>query len=207
MDSLHVDNPHTLSIKVQDQHCTIQWNLCLIFFSLLAATLNLIPYLHFIIRHDTSLPTLAWLFPLIRATGGAFCVIAEQLLLQRRILTILRHRIAYLAINQKMKQNKCRVDGMKVFSHERSIWRTVRRAMRFRTWKSGEEKVPILWCDIATSKQCLWDLLCYMKSFPEGDSDLKKLAECIPNMPNAGASAVEHLQKLHFPGQLVENFY
>ena len=209
LDSLHVDNPHALKIAIKEPRRTAQWNLCLIFFSLLAAALNLIPYLHFIIRHDTSRNMLAWLFPLVRASGGSFCVVAGQLLLQRRILTILGHRIAYLGINQKLKQNKFRVDRMRIFPHERSIWRTARRVFKPRFWKrdSNEEKDPILWCDTATSEQCLWDLLCYMKSLPAGNVDLEKLAQCIPGAPESGTSAVEYLQKNYFGGQFVENFY
>ena len=208
LGNLHVDNHHTLSIKINDQRHTIHWNFCLIFFSFLATALNIIPYLHFIILQDTSVPALAWLFPLVRAIGGSFCVIAGQLLLQRRILTILRHRITYLGINRQIRKNKCRIDRMKIFPHKRSIWRTARRVFKpsFWWWNSKEEKVPILWCDTATSEQCLWDLLCYMKSLSDGDPDLIKLARCIPGT-QPGATAAEHLQKHCFQGQLVEKLY
>ncbi|KAJ7801961.1 hypothetical protein B0H14DRAFT_2614841 [Mycena olivaceomarginata] len=63
------------------------------------ALLGICPYLHFSIRHHTSslLPSLA--FPLLRVIGGVLCVFPAQLMIQHRVLTILRQRILFQRIN------------------------------------------------------------------------------------------------------------
>ena len=193
--NLHVDNPHTLSVKIKDQASTTRWNLFLVLCSMMASGVSLIPYLHFLIVRDTSLLLLAWLFPIIRAMSGSFCVIAGQLLLQRRILTIFRQRMLFMRIHQNIKENKLNIDLMKINPHERRMWGSLREAASFWNWHAPIETVPIQWRDDITSEECLWDLYCYMRSLPIESSALEKLAACIPDLPNDNTHAAERLRK------------
>ncbi|KIM81545.1 hypothetical protein PILCRDRAFT_496126 [Piloderma croceum F 1598] len=123
LEDRHIHNPENLSVQLNDRPQSIStsswkvlrpsWNTSLVITSLLVAGLSLIPYLHFIIRHDTSLPLLAWLFPLIRAIGSILCVVPAQFILQNRILLILKQRILFMQIDKCMKDMNIDVTSLK----------------------------------------------------------------------------------------------
>ncbi|KAJ7250610.1 hypothetical protein C8J57DRAFT_677312 [Mycena rebaudengoi] len=75
------------------------WNLKLLFCSLLVSLLGIGPYLHFSIRQHTSSLPLALTFPVVRVIGGLLCVFPAQLLIQHRIMAIVRQRILFKRIN------------------------------------------------------------------------------------------------------------
>jgi hypothetical protein len=96
----------------------LSWNLWLMIVSLAVATIGVIPYLRFSIRHDTSYLSLSVFFPLCRVVGGLVCVFSGQFLLQQRIFLILRQRILFRLINDPLKQ---RTD-IKVPTTSIAIW-------------------------------------------------------------------------------------
>jgi hypothetical protein len=90
-------------------HFYKSWNLQLIFFSVVVAAAGVTPYVRISARHDTSYLSLAILFPLCRVMGGLFCVLAGQILLQRRIAMIMRQRLLFWLINDPLKQGSTEV--------------------------------------------------------------------------------------------------
>ncbi|KAJ7791540.1 hypothetical protein B0H14DRAFT_193607 [Mycena olivaceomarginata] len=86
------------------------WNIRLLLCSLLVAILGLAPYFHFFAQHQTLVPRVELLFPLLRVMGGTLCVFPSQIILQRRILAILRQRILFKCINDLVEEK----DGLKI---------------------------------------------------------------------------------------------
>jgi len=155
-----------------------QWNSYLTFSSLIGAGISLIPYLHFIIVHDTSRLSLAWIFPVMRAMGGSCCVIGGQQLLQSRILTIIQQRLDFMDINQFLEKQEIDITTMSIRPREGYI-------SQLWNWRATPKKVPIQWSYNKTSEACLQDLYRYLDLF-EGtaDEDLEKLLRHISGLPN-----------------------
>ncbi|KAL0569334.1 hypothetical protein V5O48_012630 [Marasmius crinis-equi] len=75
-----------------------EWNRYLVLTSLVASLLSLTPYVY-LARDDWS-SLLAWLFPAFRSFGSLLCVVAVQLILQRRILRITQSSLLLLQARQ-----------------------------------------------------------------------------------------------------------
>lgn len=152
LDSLSIKlNGRSQSIHIHNWRISLPWKTCLIICSLLVAGLSIIPYLHFLIRHDTSRRLLSWLFPIIRAVGSFLCVIPAQFILQNRILMILNQRILFMRINKRLVDSNIDI--------------------------TSEGKATIRWGDSYTSEECLWALYNHLRSSDVEQGS--KLAKCI----------------------------
>jgi hypothetical protein len=125
LEEKHLDNPDRLTIGINNQSSTIHlpsWNISLLICSMFVASFSFIPYLHFIIRHDTSNRRVAWLFPLIRVLGGVLCVVPSQIILQNRILLILNQRILFMRIDRRIKNLEGPFKWGAQFTSEECLW-------------------------------------------------------------------------------------
>ncbi|PPQ82223.1 hypothetical protein CVT25_008078 [Psilocybe cyanescens] len=110
------------------------WNLKLILFTFLSAPLALTPYLYIILRSQNSGDPLflaGWGFPIIRVAGCALCVIVVQVLIQIRVLVIIRMRLLFISMDRIIKD-----EGINLES----------------------KPYNLLWNSHTTSETCLWDL-------------------------------------------------
>jgi len=80
------------------------WNFNLSLFSVAFASFGLLPYIALIreSNHPNGIPFLftGWGFPVLRVLGSVLCVIVSQLLIQMRILVILKTRLLFMTIDQ-----------------------------------------------------------------------------------------------------------
>jgi len=186
-----------MQIKFKDQ--VSPWNFYLVSASLIAAAASLFPYLHFIIVHDTSSASRAWIFPAMRAMGGFFCIVGGQQLLQKRIVTIVQQRLNFMDISQFLEKEKIDVTTMSIPS-PRAIW-------TFWNRRAPLEKVLIRWDHNKTSEACLQDLYRYLELFEwtadeDRDSEkMKKLLHHISGLPDKPTGERFHKKYLELLGE------
>jgi len=172
-------------MKVKFKDPVALWNFRLVLSGLITAGASLIPYFHFIIFHDTSSPLRAWIFPIIRAMGGFFCIFGGQMILQKRIITVIQQRLDFIYIARFLKKKEFNVMAMSIPPSHETHWRTT------------PENIPIRWDIERTSEECLQDLYLYLELFDwtvdrDGNLKLKELLNHIPDKTTA-----DRLHKKH----------
>jgi len=96
--------PNSESLTVSWQAGLFWWNVKLIMFSVALGAFGLLPYIALIREsdHPSGIPLIptGWGFPIMRMLGSAACVIVLQLLIQMRILVILKTRLLFMTIDR-----------------------------------------------------------------------------------------------------------
>ena len=99
LEELHVDDPD----KIEATSNCKQWNVLMTLVTAFFCTLSIVPYIHLSIASDNKLrPFLRWAFPTIRAIGGFLVATTIQVLVQSRILVIVRKRLFLLSLKRKL---------------------------------------------------------------------------------------------------------
>lgn len=123
----HIGSAEDLTVEANAQ--TIHWNFQMILFTVLCSTLGIVPYLHIIITqaqiHTHSLIS-GLTYPLIRIFGSCLTGLVVQLLLQIRILLIVKKRLIFTAVDRVAKDKKIPLYNQKwwnsQYASEACLW-------------------------------------------------------------------------------------
>ena len=113
LDEKHIDNPENLSIDWKSR----QWNIILVAFTVVLAVISSTPYIAFLLRNSRPSTVHApWIFPLLRAVGSCLAAVCCQLLIQSRVISLMKNRIVFMVThrvlidNLKLKHDKPELD-------------------------------------------------------------------------------------------------
>ena len=100
----HIEDVEKLSVEWGKQ---TTWISGMIVCSVLCATIGVTPYLHILLK-SKKLPLLlsGWVFPVLRVLSSTVSVVAVQLLLQLRIITILRMRLVFSLLQKVARKHE-----------------------------------------------------------------------------------------------------
>jgi hypothetical protein len=109
LEEKHIENPENLSIEWKSR----EWNIALIVFTIIAAVFSGTPYIPLLLQDShPSLVHTPWIFPLLRTVGSCLAAVCCQFLIQSRVISHMKNRIIFLAVNRvivddlKSKQNQ-----------------------------------------------------------------------------------------------------
>ncbi|KAG6817668.1 hypothetical protein H0H87_005426 [Tephrocybe sp. NHM501043] len=79
---------------------SFQWNARLFFVATVLGLLGILPYLQLNVHHDSNFlsPSTRWSFPLVRIVGSFLCATSMQVIIQRRLIAIMRKRLIFHAL-------------------------------------------------------------------------------------------------------------
>lgn len=83
---------------------TFEWNLFMFLLSFLAIILSFTPYIYFIERSRSEPILLRWIFPIARSFGCLLITTMIQLVVQTRILQLVKYRIIFMSLDDAVKQ-------------------------------------------------------------------------------------------------------
>jgi hypothetical protein len=120
----HIEDVEKLSVEWGKQ---TTWISGMIICSILCAIIGLTPYLHILLSSET-LPLLlsGWVFPAVRVSSSVVSVVAVQLLVQLRIITILKMRLIFSAMEKVVRRHKISLESIwwdPELSAERCLWK------------------------------------------------------------------------------------
>jgi hypothetical protein len=101
LEELHLDKTKIHGVS----HNTKKWNLTMTALTAFTSSLSMLPYVYLNTRSGSNLSSFArWSFPALRAAGGFLTTTMMQLVIQRRITSIIENRLS--------ERRKCRIhDG------------------------------------------------------------------------------------------------
>ncbi|KAL0954030.1 hypothetical protein HGRIS_005184 [Hohenbuehelia grisea] len=101
LEELHIaENVGNLTVTADCK----AWNWYMYGFSIIAAILGFTPYIFFI-HHNKLPPFLRYFFPLQRIIGCILISTTTQLVVQTRLLEIIKHRLAFLTLDRFIRDN------------------------------------------------------------------------------------------------------
>ncbi|KAJ7580080.1 hypothetical protein C8J56DRAFT_962190, partial [Mycena floridula] len=100
LDEHHLDDPDLLSVHAK----RLWWNICLVLFALLAPFFSISPYVYSIRVFSNPLD-----LPVLRPVGSLIAVVSIQLILQHRILSIVKSRLIFMSIDQEIKAHNIKL--------------------------------------------------------------------------------------------------
>lgn len=92
--------------KLTVESKTRQWNLYMLLTSLLVIVLSFSPYVYFIELSRKEPLVLRWIFPIARSFGSLLTATMIQLVIQTRILQIVKYRLVFMTVQTEVKQNQ-----------------------------------------------------------------------------------------------------
>lgn len=101
LEHKHIENPENLSVT----WTAGRWIISLILSTFLSGALSIIPYIEIILRSSRDSIPLPWLFPIIRALGSCIAATSIQLIVQYRVIYLMKRRLAFLQID-RLHHNK-----------------------------------------------------------------------------------------------------
>jgi hypothetical protein len=91
LEELHLDKTEIHGVS----HNTKKWNLTMTALTAFTSSLSILPYIYLNTRGGNSLSLLAqWSFPALRAAGGFLTTTMMQLVIERRITSIIENRLS-----------------------------------------------------------------------------------------------------------------
>jgi len=91
LKELHIDSTKKVEVATK----CLKWNITMILCTAIACMLSITPYIHLNIHEKNRLnQTARWIFPALRAFGGFLTATMIQLVIQSRITTLTRNRLA-----------------------------------------------------------------------------------------------------------------
>ena len=142
LDEKHIDKPEKLSLDWTSG----QWNVGVILFTIAAAALSVVPYIH-LTSHPHQPVHSPWAYPLLRSAGSCIATVCCQFIIQTRIISLMKNRIIFMIMNRvlvnELKKNKD--------SDDEPI-------LQLRRQKDFE------WDSTLPSEECLWSLEQYLLS-------------------------------------------
>jgi hypothetical protein len=103
LEEMHIEDTRNLNIEY---NC-FAWNLKMLIVSALACTLAIIPYIYLVLhpKQDSKLPTpVKWILPSVRALGGFLTATMIPIVIQRRLVKILRYRLIFMSLEKKIAE-------------------------------------------------------------------------------------------------------
>ena len=121
----HIENIDKLRVDWGNGYNVWVWNLCLIAFSILFAAISITPYVPVVYWQEDGPPGLPWLYPVIRALGTTTVSVLAQIVIQIRVVQIIRSRLIFMTIDKSCPEEVKMVmggewDAQK--SSEESLW-------------------------------------------------------------------------------------
>jgi hypothetical protein len=90
LEALHLDKTEIHGVS----HKTKRWNLSMTALTAFTSSLSILPYVYLNTKSGSSLSPLArWSFPALRAAGGFLTTTMMQLVIERRITSIIENRL------------------------------------------------------------------------------------------------------------------
>lgn len=139
LDELHLRDMSKLTIESK----TRRWNFYMFLTSLLAIILSFTPYIYFIERSHSEPILLRWIFPIARSFGSMLTATMIQLVIQTRILQIVKYRMVFMTLDGTVKQAA----------------------------KNGWIALPDSWDPLHPSEKALYDLDQHIRSGDESSDD------------------------------------
>lgn len=149
LDDEHIENVEDLTVSLGQG--VFWWNITLVSFSSVIATAGLLPYILIIRNSQHSRPAgsdkldlfpSGWGFPVVRILGSALCVIAAQVLMQIRILVLLKTRLLFITIDRLAKEANIDLE----------------LAIHTRTERNCAHEEKQYWSADVASEKCIWAL-------------------------------------------------
>ena len=155
LKDLHIDDASKLVVTP----CCRNWNIRMILFTL-TASIGFVPYIHLILHGQVELPVfLRWGYPIARIVGSVLTTTTIQIILQARIVEIIRQRLSFMVLDRAV---------------EKTTDPTFLLAMK----KQGDdEERQIMWDAQKPSEECFWTLYEYLskhKPVPDEAGDEEK---------------------------------
>jgi hypothetical protein len=148
LEDAHIDNVEDLLVDWAAG--SMSWNIWMAFSTFIVSALGITPYLFFILRTKSTFFLSGWGFPVARLIGSSLAGVLIQIILQIRILVIVKNRLIFLTIDRYIKappaQNGLDQHHIRKF-HE-----------CLPDWDAGQ-----------TSEMCLWDLQTFLESLDKGE--------------------------------------
>jgi hypothetical protein len=103
LGDLHIEDARTLKLTTN----VSSWNLYMFLSTAFTCILALAPYIHLNLKPtkaSVNLPlAVRWLLPSLRALGGFLTATMIQIVIQRRLVTIIRSRLIFMALDRQVK--------------------------------------------------------------------------------------------------------
>jgi hypothetical protein len=94
----HIENVDKLGVDWGTSHKF--WNLGLVAFSILFAAISITPYIPVVHWQEDGPPGLPWLYPVVRALGTTTVSVFSQIVIQIRVVQIIRNRLMFMTIDK-----------------------------------------------------------------------------------------------------------
>ncbi|KAJ8703390.1 hypothetical protein PTI98_002013 [Pleurotus ostreatus] len=101
LEKLHITDMEKLSVEENRRN----WNLRLLCCLLPVAVASTMPYIYFIRNDHTDAKYARWLYPLVRSIGGCLTATMVQLIIQTRLLEIIKNRLVFLRLDAIVKRD------------------------------------------------------------------------------------------------------
>ena len=158
LEEKHIDNPEKLSVD----WTSAQWNVSVILFTIVATALSVIPYIHLTSHQRVHSP---WTYPLLRSAGSGIAVVCCQIIIQTRVVSLMKNRIIFMIINRVL------VDELKKNKDSEKDSKYTDPVLQLQRQKDFE------WDSALPSEECLWSLEQYLRvqlsHQSSGDTGLK----------------------------------
>lgn len=89
--------------KLTVESKTRSWNLQILLTSLIAVLISFTPYIYFVERSGNEPLFLRWIFPVARSLGSLITANMIQIIIQTRILEIVKHRLIFMGVDEVVK--------------------------------------------------------------------------------------------------------
>ena len=104
MEELHVEDSNKISVSSK----TRDWNINMTLATAVSCIVSITPYIHLNLHDPNTLNHFVrWAFPAIRAIGGFLTATMIQLVIQNRLLVIVRKRLIFNGLNQDELRDLC----------------------------------------------------------------------------------------------------
>lgn len=95
LERLNIDNVQKLSVEATNWI----WNLKMVLASLIAVVASITPYVYLIKNNRDDAKSLRWFFPLARSMGSFIISNMVQIIIQTRLLEIIKHRLVFMTLD------------------------------------------------------------------------------------------------------------
>jgi hypothetical protein len=97
LSDLHIEEVHNLNVHID---CW-WWNAKMLGLTAFLCALNVLPYVHLNVRGGSDLhPFVRWAFPIIRALGGFLTATTLQLIIQTRLLVLIKKHLVFMTLDR-----------------------------------------------------------------------------------------------------------
>jgi hypothetical protein len=104
MEELHIEDSNKISISSKN----LIWNIKMIVATAISCIVSITPYIHLNLHDPNTLSHFVrWAFPVIRAIGGFLTATMIQLVIQNRLLAIMRKHLIFKGLKEDELRDLC----------------------------------------------------------------------------------------------------